>query len=73
MNIILGLNFIFPFSYSLTCVIYHDKKKTIRIKPIHNNNDDDDDDDDDDDLLQSIQQSEALHLQYLHYKAALKK
>ena len=37
MNIILGLNFTFPFSYSLTCVIYHDEK-AIRIKPIHNNN-----------------------------------
>ena len=47
------------------------KKKTIRIKPIHNNNNNNDDDDDD--LLQSIQQSEALHPQYLHYKAALKK
>ena len=40
------------------------KKKTIRIKPIHNNNNNDDDDDDD--LLQSIQQSEALHPQYPH-------
>ena len=54
------------------------KKKTIRIKPMHNNNnnnniDNDDDDDDDDDLLQSIQQSEALHPQYPHYKSALKK
>ena len=39
----------------------------------HNNNKDNDDDDDDDDLLQSIQQSEALHQQYLHYKSALKK
>ena len=36
----------------------------------HNNKDNDDDDDDD--LLQSIQQSEALHQQYLHYKSALK-
>ena len=36
----------------------------------HNNNKDNDDDDD---LLQSIQQSEALHQQYLHYKSALKK
>ena len=41
------------------------KKKTIRIKPIHNNNNNNDDDDDDD-LLQSIQQSEALHPQYPH-------
>ena len=28
---------------------------------------------DDDDLLQSIQQSEVLHLLYLHYKSTLKK
>ena len=35
----------------------------------YNNNDDDDGDD----LLQSIQQSEALHPQYLHYKSAPKK
>ena len=57
------------------------KKKTTRIKPIHNknnnnnnnNNNIDNDDDDDDDLLQSIQQSEALHPQYPHYKSALKK
>ena len=53
------------------------KKKTTRIKPIHNNNNNnnnvDNDDDDDDDLLQSIQQSEALHPQYPHYKSALKK
>ena len=27
---------------------------------------------DDDDLLQSIQQSEVLHLQYLHSKSTLK-
>ena len=40
------------------------KKKTIRIKPIHNNNNNNNDDDDD--LLQSIQQSEALHPQYPH-------
>ena len=39
----------------------------------NNNNNNNDDDDDDDDLLQSIQQSEALHLQYLHYKSTLKK
>ena len=32
---------------------------------INNNNDDD--------LLQSIQQSEVLHLLYLHYKSTLKK
>ena len=54
------------------------KKKTTRIKPIHNNNNNNnnnniDNDDDDDDLLQSIQQSEALHPQYPHYKSALKK
>ena len=57
------------------------KKKTTRIKPIHNNknnnnnnnNNNIDNDDDDDDLLQSIQQSEALHPQYPHYKSALKK
>ena len=54
------------------------KKKTIRIKPIHsnnnnNNNNNNIDNDDDDDLLQSIQQSEALHPQYPHYKSALKK
>ena len=42
------------------------KKKTTRIKPIHNknnnnnNNNNIDNDDDDDDLLQSIQQSEAF-------------
>ena len=30
MNIILGLNFIFPFSYSLTCVIYHDEKESYK-------------------------------------------
>ena len=40
---------------------------------LRHNNDDDDDDDDGDDLLQSIQQSEALHPQYLHYKFVLKK
>ena len=39
---------------------------------LRHNNKDNDDDDDDDDLLQSIQQSEALHQQYLHYKSALK-
>ena len=51
------------------------KKKTTRITPIHNNNNNNnvDNDDDDDDLLQSIQQSEALHPQYPHYKSALKK
>ena len=51
------------------------KKKTTRIKPIHNNNNNNNniDNDDDDDLLQSIQQSEALHPQYPHYKSALKK
>ena len=53
------------------------KKKTTRIKPIHNNNNNNnnnvDNDDDDDDLLQSIQQSEALHPQYPHGKSALKK
>ena len=53
------------------------KKKTTRIKPIHNNNNNNnnnvDNDDDDDDLLQSIQQSEALHPQYPHCKSALKK
>ena len=52
------------------------KKKTTRIKPIHNNNNNHnnvDNDDDDDDLLQSIQQSEALHPQYPHCKSALKK
>ena len=50
------------------------KKKTTRIKPIHNNNNNNiDNDDDDDDLLQSIQQSEALHPQYPHYKSAPKK
>ena len=52
------------------------KKKTTRIKPVHNNNNNNnnvDNDDDDDDLLQSIQQSEALHPQYPHCKSALKK
>ena len=52
------------------------KKKTTRIKPIHNNNNNHnnvDNDDDDDDLLQSIQQSEALHPQYPHCKSDLKK
>ena len=39
----------------------------------HKNNRNNNNNSNSNDLLQSIQQSEVLHLQYLHYKSNLKK
>ena len=39
----------------------------------NNNNDNNNNNNNNNNLLQRIQQSEALHLQYLHYKSTLKK